>query len=218
MEGLHAELARRLPESGTALDLGCGVNRSLARYRSPQCQVWGTDFNTHSRLHDAEWFRRLLPDGTIPFPDATFDVIAAIMVLEHIAAPEAFLNEVRRVLRPGGHFVAHTVSSAHYVTWIRRLIGLLPHSFNQWLVFKLFGRRAEDTFPAFYRINTRRRIERACRGSGLDLVHLDRYADVGYFRFWRPVTATAVIADRALEMLAPGWGRLYFTVTLQIDR
>jgi ubiquinone/menaquinone biosynthesis C-methylase UbiE len=218
MEGLHAELARRIPESGCVLDLGCGTNRNLARYRSPQRQVWGVDFDAHSRLHDAKWFRPLLPGGSIPFPDATFDVAAAIMVLEHIASPEEFLREVQRVLRPGGYFVAHSISSAHYVTWIRRLVGLLPHSFNQWLVHGLFGRVAEDTFPAFYRINNRRRIERACRSAGFKMVHLARYADVGYFRFWRPLTASAVVADRALEMVAPGWGRLYFTVTLQKDR
>ena len=215
MEGLHAELARRIPASGCVLDLGCGVNRNLARYRSPQCQVWGTDVDTHSRLYAAEWFRPLLPGGTIPFPDATFDVIAAIMVVEHIAVPEELLREVRRALRPGGYFVIHTISSAHYVTWIRRLIGLLPHSFNQWLVFKLFGRPAEDTFPVYYRMNSRHRIERACQRAGFKIVHQERYADVGYFRFWRPLTAGAVIVDRALETIAPGCGRLYFTVTLQ---
>jgi SAM-dependent methyltransferase len=134
------------------------------------------------------------------------------MVMEHVAAPACFINEVARVLRPGGYFVGHTISGSHYVTWIRRLIGLLPHSLNQWLVRRLYGRSEEDTFPAFYRLNRRAQIDRVCRAAGLSQPVLIRYADPGYFRFFAPLQATAVITDWLLESVAAGWGRLYLTV------
>ena len=38
----------------------------------------------------------------MPFPSATFDALWSIWVLEHIPNPERALNEMRRVLKPGG--------------------------------------------------------------------------------------------------------------------
>lgn len=211
--GLHAELARRLPAAGRVLDLGCGANHDLARYRTKTREVWGTDFEAHAELQHADWFRPLHPDGSIPFPDETFDAVASIMVMEHVADPAAYFNEITRVLRPGGVFIGHTISGTHYVTLIRRLVGLAPHSFSQWLVRKLYGRHDDDTFPTCYRLNTQTQIVRAA--ANMNLAQLARYEDYGYFRFFRPLSAAAVIADRIGETIAPGLGRLYLTVTLQ---
>jgi len=44
-------------------------------------------------------------DGrTIPFEDATFDVVISQEVFEHIADPQAALDEVARVAKPGAQF------------------------------------------------------------------------------------------------------------------
>lgn len=215
--GLQKEIRARLPDLGRVLDLGCGSNADLAPYRSPGREVWGTDFQTHSELRHAEWFRPLGPDGRIPFPDGWFDAVVSIMVLEHVADPPSFFAEVGRILRPGGVFIGHTISGAHYVTVIRRLIGLLPHSFNQALVHRLYGRPCEDTFPAYYRLNRERQIDRASRPCGLTRVGLERYADPHYFGFSRVLKGAATLADWSLEKLGAGRGRLYFTVTLRKD-
>ena len=44
----------------------------------------------------------------IPFPDDCFDLIYCKQVLEHVKYPKDLLNEVRRVLKPGGYFVGST--------------------------------------------------------------------------------------------------------------
>lgn len=211
--GLHETIARRLPADGVALDLGCGANDALDRHRAAGRSIWGADFERHSRLAHPDWFRLLADDGSIPFPDATFDVVVAIMVLEHVRDPDIFLREISRVLKPGGTFIGHTISGIHYVTGLRRFIGLLPHAWNQRLVRVLYGRAEEDTFPAYYRLNRRGSIERACRASGLVLDEVERYADPGYFHFCRPLEAMAVFVDRLLDTLVPGCGRLYLTMT-----
>jgi ubiquinone/menaquinone biosynthesis C-methylase UbiE len=51
------------------------------------------------------------------FPDASFDAVAAIDLVEHVDDPtvRAMLRESRRVLRPGGRFGLYTPDRAHYV-------------------------------------------------------------------------------------------------------
>lgn len=216
--GLHEAVRGAVPTRGRILDLGCGANTDLESYHTADCEVWGTDFQAHPELRHAERFRLLKPDGAIPFADSHFDTVVSIMVLEHVADPGAFLGEVARVLRPGGRFIGHTISGSHYVTGLRRLFGLMPHSVSQKMVKKLYGRDEVDTFPAYYRMNTESRVRRFCTAAGLNLAAVRRYADPGYFRFARPLEAAAILTDRALEMLCPGWGRLYLTLTVEKPR
>ena len=213
LDGFHAELAQVLPAWGRILDLGCGPNVYLERLRWTGHEVWGADLHRHPQLAHSEWFRLMPADGSIPFADASFDVVTAFMVVEHIADPRRFLQEVTRVLKPGGHFVAHTISAWHYVTWIRRAFDLLPHSWTQWLMHRLYGREEHDTFPTWYRMNTPRRIARAGEPLGLQLTAVRRYAWPGYFEFSPLLCRAAVMVDWLLERVGAGMGRIYFTAT-----
>lgn len=50
----------------------------------------------------------LEPDGTVPVPDGTFDVVVSTQVLEHVDDPVLYLAEAFRVLRPGGQLLLST--------------------------------------------------------------------------------------------------------------
>jgi ubiquinone/menaquinone biosynthesis C-methylase UbiE len=50
----------------------------------------------------------------LPFPDATFDAVVSFETVEHIAAQETFLDEIRRVLRPGGLVVLSCPNKVEY--------------------------------------------------------------------------------------------------------
>lgn len=44
----------------------------------------------------------------LPFADATFDCVVSFQVIEHIKRDRLFVEEVRRVLKPGGLFIVST--------------------------------------------------------------------------------------------------------------
>jgi 2-polyprenyl-6-hydroxyphenyl methylase/3-demethylubiquinone-9 3-methyltransferase len=95
---LAAELARR----GAC---GEGVDASPAMVAAARAeQVPGFSFacvNTVERL---------------PYPDASFDGVLCSSVVEYLDAPDAALDEMARVLRPGGFLV---VSLANGASWVR---------------------------------------------------------------------------------------------------
>jgi SAM-dependent methyltransferase len=213
--GWQEEVREALPTRGRVLDLGCGAHRDLAPFRTAHLEVWGTDFAVHSQLAHPHWFRPLSPQGEIPFADAFFDLVFANMVAEHVERPEAFLSEIQRVLRPGGTLILHTISGDHYVTLLRRLVGLLPEWVNEQLVWRLYGRRPEDTFATHYRLNTQTDLARAGRTVGLPLTRIRRYADPGYFRFAPGLMDAATVVDRVLEGWEAGWGRLYLSAVFR---
>jgi SAM-dependent methyltransferase len=213
----HRVVRERAFPGTTLLDIGCGDNAAFDDLRSAGRVVWGVDFQRHPRLVAPEFFLLLPTNGSLPFPAESFDVVTALWVLEHVRDPVPFLREVGRVLRSGGVFLAHSISGDHYVTWIRRALQLLPHRWIQGLVERLYGRAAFDTFPTYYRLNTRRQIARAARETGLVVQHLERYAGPCYFAFHRWAFDAAVAADWLMESLF-GCGRIYFWVALERQR
>jgi SAM-dependent methyltransferase len=50
----------------------------------------------------------------LPVPDASRDVVISFETIEHFAEQQQFLDEVRRVLRPGGLFVVSTPDRDNY--------------------------------------------------------------------------------------------------------
>ena len=50
----------------------------------------------------------------LPFPAATFDLVVAFEIIEHLAEPEAFLEELKRVLSPTGILLLSTPNRVYY--------------------------------------------------------------------------------------------------------
>ena len=61
---------------------------------------------------------------TLPFPDDTFDAVLSMGVLEHVEDPGASLDEIRRVLVPGGTFYCYKLPNRQsYLEFIARRSG-----------------------------------------------------------------------------------------------
>lgn len=213
--GYHKILSAALPKEGRILDLGCGDHATLARYRTAALEVWGADFDAHPQLCHPEWFRKLGAGGAAPFPDESFDLVTSYMVMEHVPEPARFFAEIARVLKPGGLYIGQSIHALHYATWIRTMLGILPHRMLQGLVKKLYGRSEIDTFPTCYRLNRRGVIARIARQAGLEWLEWQAYASQGYFSFSPTLYRLAVVWDWSLELLYSGLGKLYFSVVLR---
>jgi 2-polyprenyl-3-methyl-5-hydroxy-6-metoxy-1,4-benzoquinol methylase len=66
-------------------------------------------------------------DG-LPFDDASFDVVVAGEILEHLADPASTVGHAFRVLRPGGHFVGSVPNAFRLKSRIRFAAGRHPET------------------------------------------------------------------------------------------
>lgn len=105
----------------------------------------------------------------IPYPDASFDLVFSVNVLEHLEQPEKVFVEVHRVLKSGGVLLVKTPNKWHYMPLIA---SLTPHGFHQWFNQKR-GRASDDTFPTRYRANSPAALARLARATGLEVVKAD---------------------------------------------
>lgn len=98
---------------GRVLDVGCGVGQVVDRLSKAGLEAWGVDVSEpnieRARVHCPNC--RMYDGRSLPFPDAHFDSVGALNVLEHVEEPEAFLGELARVTAPGGKVV---VSSPNF--------------------------------------------------------------------------------------------------------
>lgn len=65
-------------------------------------------------------------DRPLEFPDESFDVVVAGELLEHLRDPQRVVAEARRVLRPGGTFVASVPNGYRLKRRLQFLVGRPP--------------------------------------------------------------------------------------------
>jgi 2-polyprenyl-6-hydroxyphenyl methylase/3-demethylubiquinone-9 3-methyltransferase len=111
---LRARFLREQVGAGErVLDVGCGEGRFAAELTRAGAVVVGIDVAEEALRRAGELdpgLELLLVDGegAWPLADASFDVVWAGEVIEHVADTASWLSEVRRVLRPGGRLLLST--------------------------------------------------------------------------------------------------------------
>jgi SAM-dependent methyltransferase len=102
--------ARYLPRrrERALLDVGCGDGTSLDWLRNMGWDAKGCEIDPAAVEAARKRGFDVVQGTAADFPDQTFDVVTSSHVLEHVHDPKEFLEECRRILRPGGQVVAIT--------------------------------------------------------------------------------------------------------------
>lgn len=106
----HRWIMANLPDRrGTAMDVGCGQGALVARLAAEFTRVHGTDLDAGMRVEAARRCAGLtnvtIDDHQLDQIDGPVDLITMVAVLHHLDA-EKSLTEVKRLLSPGGRFLA----------------------------------------------------------------------------------------------------------------
>jgi SAM-dependent methyltransferase len=194
--GVAQALAGR---ASVVVDVGCGrgaiaeVPGDLVFHdlRGPDRHVIGIDLDPVGAENPIiDEFRMIDDDGHWPLDDASADLAVSDFVLEHVDDPEAFVAELARTLRPGGVFVARTISRYSPLSFAARRIPNDQHT--SWLSVLQPKRLEKDVFPTRYRMNSERDLRRLLDAEFDWTVH-HRVGHEQYFLRW-PRLARAIMA------------------------
>ncbi len=93
-----------------------------------------------------------------------FDVITLRMVAEHIAEPLSAVQNIARLLQPGGVVVIYTPLASAPLSVLARLVSL---DTRRWLAQRLWNTHPRDVHPVSYRLNSRPALKRYFGAAGL---------------------------------------------------
>lgn len=174
VESDHTRVEQRLLDEvlrpgSVALDAGCGRTTRLRFYRDRIARLVGVDVD-EAAGRENPWLDEFLCldlDAELPFADASFDLVYANFVVEHLSAPGRTFAEWHRVLRPSGALVLLTSNRASPVM---ALADRLPDRAR--LAVKRHGAGAveRDVYPTRYRANTAQRLGAVAETAGFSPV------------------------------------------------
>ena len=163
----YRELLDRLVTHDTRwLDLGCGHtifpewmrdSVSFQKELLGRCEFARGCDPVDDRPHVAGLIREVYQGNRLPFEDGAFNLVTANMVAEHVEDPLSFAREVGRVLSSDGLFVIHTPNLYYFQVFAANL---LPNSMVRSIAHYLDGREGDDIFRTYYRMNTRKSLEK----------------------------------------------------------
>lgn len=205
------------------LEIGPGLGTDHAQFARAGGQMFAIDLTAAHLEHTRRRFalERLLTRATrgdaesLPFRDGSFDVVYSFGVIHHTPRMQAAIDEVRRVLRPGGLAVVGLYHKHSAFYWIHTILlrglllgGLLRRGYRRLLSEIEYRSPGSDAVP-LVQVLTRRR----CRElfAGFSDVRIDsRHIDISHALPFVPASPARV--RRRLERLAGrfGWYLIVF--------
>jgi 2-polyprenyl-6-hydroxyphenyl methylase/3-demethylubiquinone-9 3-methyltransferase len=189
-----AEMTTKLGKSHCQiLDVGCGAGFLSNYLGSLGHDVTGLDASDDALAvaarHDPRQTVRYQNGDALklPFEDASFDVVCAMDLLEHLENPEQAIAEAARVLRPSGLFFFHTFNRNH-LAWLVIIKGVewfVRNTPPRLHVLRLFLKPAE--------------VGTMCLAHGLGAVELRGMRPRLGWPFWRMLVTHSVPANFAFK-------------------
>lgn len=119
------------------LDVGCGDGDFIFMAKDKFKECYGVDVSSQ-RIQQAKkrsnemtegatlHFHKCDVDEGLPFSSSFFDVVSCIAVLEHVFNPPNLVEEIHRILKPGGIFLVQVPNIAWIPYRTKLLFGKLP--------------------------------------------------------------------------------------------
>ena len=180
-----------LEPSFTVLDVGCGrgasdkdpvpLRRNLRILRGKVARVIGIDVDPDAQKNPFLDEFHLLQGDAWPLENDSVDLIVCDNVLEHVANPERFFLEIRRVLKNAGFLCIRTANRWSYIAIAATFIPDRYHSMVLSAVQD--GRERQDIFPTVHKCNSIRKIRSIMTRNGLEPVVYGYEAEPSYLAF-----------------------------------
>jgi 2-polyprenyl-3-methyl-5-hydroxy-6-metoxy-1,4-benzoquinol methylase len=112
------------------LDVGCGDGFMSQEFRKLGMYVIGVDASPGAveaaKTRCDEAYVADLGNARLPLPDGCADLIWAGEIIEHVFDTESFLEDLLRVMQPGGRLILSTPNLASWINRISLLFGQQP--------------------------------------------------------------------------------------------
>jgi ubiquinone/menaquinone biosynthesis C-methylase UbiE len=170
--GLIEEMRRRVPGPWRYVELGCGSLGLLGRKKDRLSDLYpgsvGIDMDPEELAQNKNVMHRVCGDCySLPLESETVDILVSRWVFEHLADPDAALNECARVLKRGGSIYIKTSNLLNYSMLVSKMTPLAFHNFMR------SANEGHDNIPTFYRANTRGRLSKLAKKHGFSVTHIE---------------------------------------------
>jgi len=205
----YEALVERLVESGCRwLDVGCGrnvfpSNERLAKVLADRCGLLvGVDPDP-TVMENPFVHRKVKAPLEDLESEEPFDLVTLRMVAEHVQNPAKFTQSLARCTARGGRVVVYTVNRFSPVPLITSAVPFALHHRAKRI---LWESESKDTFPTYFRMNTRRRLRKIFESASFSEVffaHLDDCRTTGGFRLLQRLELGLWRTLRTLRMRYP---------------
>ncbi len=140
------KLLEYLPNRKTkVLDVGCGSGYFSKKVKERGNEVSGVDISKEAikklRARGIKGKAVDLDEG-LPYEDESFDVVWCTDLIEHVTSPKFLLEEINRILRPGGRLLLSTCNSAYFIFRFLHFCGLTCSEIQHPLHLHFFSKKS----------------------------------------------------------------------------
>jgi SAM-dependent methyltransferase len=198
---------------GRVLDIGCGMGGILEDLAKLDCETFGIEPNPDAAKMCKEKGLNVecgLVEDMI-YPKDSFDVVLLFHVIEHLHSPKKVLDEISRILKPGGHVFIWCPNAQSYVakffrdSWAGWHLPFHFYHFTPQTISRLVGLTAFEIVKLKARTSDlvlHTSLLAFLRGERKD-VKWDKYLPLIRSFYFRLLT---MLLLRPLDMLLPGKG------------